>query len=538
MNKTSQKYWPIALALTLIIGVLFGYKFSNTGAVEFNNKSTSLGNNSKSLQTFNEVIQYIDQEYVDTVNQQKIIQQTIQNMLQNLDPHSYYIPPAEVQAMNEPLEGNFDGIGVEFNITKDTIIVVNPLSGGPSELVGIQAGDRIITVDGEKVAGIGVTNKMVMDKLRGERGTEVKVEISRTGSKQLIPYTITRDKIPLNSVDIGYMIDDNIGYIKISRFAKNTYTEFMDHSNKMQAKGMNKMILDLRNNGGGYMDAAINICDEFLEQKQLIVYTQGRARSKKEHFATAKGSLHNIPLIILINESSASASEIVAGALQDNDRATIIGRRSFGKGLVQEQSNWPDGSAIRLTIARYYTPSGRCIQKPYDGSIDDYYDDYYDRFESGELVNQDSVKNNDTLEYKTVSGRIVYGGGGIMPDSFVAIDTNTIDQKINNLLYHGKVRKYAFHYVDMTREHLMQAYPDPTRFNRKFKITTSMISQLCDRNNIDQISSSAVGYSLLKNRIKAQIGRYLWSNESFYPILNLEDPVLKKSIETFTVPPR
>jgi carboxyl-terminal processing protease len=532
MHKEQNKYWPLFLAITLILGIILGYKFSTVNSATLNTNLSSFKSTNKSIQTLNEVVTYIDKEYVDTIDQSKMIEETIHTMLQNLDPHSYYIPPAEVAAMNEPLEGNFDGIGVEFNITDDTIIVVNPLSGGPSELVGIRAGDRIITVDGEVVAGIGVTNRMVMDKLRGERGTEVNIQVVRNANNKAIPYTIIRDKIPLNSIDIGYLITPSTGYIKVSRFAKNTHQEFMQNAKKLIDEGMQNLILDLRNNGGGYMDAAINICDEFLDNNKLIVYTNGRSRARKEYHATSKGELHNVPIIILLNENSASASEIVAGAIQDNDRGTLVGRRSFGKGLVQEQSNWPDGSAIRLTIARYYTPSGRCIQKPYENGVEDYYEDYYDRIESGELVNKDSVKTIDSLKYFTTSGRLVFGGGGILPDSFVAIDTNSVDQRINTLIYEGKVRRFAFNYVDSKREQLTLKYKTAQEFNSKFNVSYSLVNQFFKSVKVDgKITKESSGYEFLCNRIKAQIGRYLWSSESFYPILNKQDPVIKKTLQ-------
>jgi carboxyl-terminal processing protease len=385
-------YLPIFFSLVLILGIFIGTTF---------NLNTSFGgipvDSKNRYNKIEEIIKYIDQEYVDTVDDKKLIENTITSMLQTLDPHSAYISADELAANNEPLQGNFEGIGVEFNIVNDTIRVIDAIEGGPAEEVGVQAGDKIVKVEGKQVAGIKITNKMVMERLKGPGGTKVKISVFRNGKKALQDFTITRGTIPIYSVDVAYMVTPQTGYIKIARFAAATYEEYMSAFRKLKEKGLKNLIIDLRGNGGGYLNTATSIADEFLDNGKEILYTEGKARPRKDSKATSKGDFETGKLIVLVDDGSASASEILAGALQDNDRATIVGRRSFGKGLVQEQSEFSDGSAMRLTIARYYTPSGRCIQKPYNGDITEYYSEEYDRFKSGELENADSIKVADSL---------------------------------------------------------------------------------------------------------------------------------------------
>lgn len=525
-------YLPIFFALVLILGIFIGTTFNldlgTGGAIHVGN-----GLGSGRATKIDEILKYIDEQYVDTVNDKKLVESTITSMLQTLDPHSSYISADELAANNEPLQGNFEGIGVEFNIVDDTIRVIDAIQGGPAQGVGIMGGDRIVKVDGKPVAGIKITNKMVFEKLKGPGGTKVKVSVVRVGKKAPLDFTITRGTIPIYSVDVAYMVAPQVGYIKIARFAATTYDEYMAAFKKLRAQGMQKLIIDLRGNGGGYLNTATSIADEFLENGREILYTEGKARPRKDYKATAEGEFEKGKLIVLIDDGSASASEILSGALQDNDRATIVGRRSFGKGLVQEQSEFSDGSAIRLTIARYYTPSGRCIQKPYNGNIDDYYNEEYDRYKSGELESADSIKVGDSLKYKTLSGRTVYGGGGITPDVFVPLDTTGHSHYLSQVLYNGILNDFAFEYADNNRTKL-KTYTAET-FKNNFQVSDDLLNQFVAyaekhgvKKNEQQIKQSE---SVLKNQIKALIARNIWNNEGFYPVFQADDNVLKKAVE-------
>ncbi len=523
-------YLPIFFALVLILGVLIGSTFSLSGNLGSGSITVDAGNKYNKIE---EILKYIDQEYVDTVNNKKLIESTITSMLQTLDPHSAYISADDLAADNEPLQGNFEGIGVEFNIVSDTISVIDAIQGGPAERVGLMAGDRIVKVDGKLVAGIKISNKMVMEKLKGPGGTKVKVSVARRRKPSLIDFTITRGTIPIYSVDVAYMVAPQTGYIKITRFAATTYDEYMAAFKKLKAKGMQNLIIDLRQNGGGYLNTATSIADEFLDKGKEILYTEGKARPRKDYKATSTGEFETGKLIVLIDDGSASASEILSGALQDNDRATIVGRRSFGKGLVQEQSEFSDGSAMRLTIARYYTPSGRCIQKPYNGNIEEYYSEEYDRYKNGELENADSIKNGNSKKYKTLSGRIVYGGGGITPDVFVPLDTTGRSRYLTEVLYNGIVNDFAFEYADKERSTLKTYTPES--FNANFQITPAILNDFADyaaKNNVKrndvQMKQSEV---ILKNQLKALIARNIWNNDGFYPVFQSQDNVLKKAVE-------
>ncbi|OFY73322.1 MAG: peptidase S41, partial [Bacteroidetes bacterium RIFOXYA12_FULL_33_9] len=366
------------------------------------------------------VLNLISTFYVDTVNQDQLTEEAIIGMLKFLDPHSIYISKEEVEEMNEPLEGNFEGVGVQFNILNDTIVVVSPIPGGPSEKVGIQAGDRFVTINGENVAGIGIRNNDVVEKLRGAKGTTVNVGMKRKGTKEILDFTITRDKIPIYSLDASYMINKEVGYIKLNRFAATTMEEYYKAVENLKANGAKHLIIDLQDNSGGYLNTSIDLADEFLKDQKLIVYTEGVKSPKHEYKATGRGNFEEGKVIVLVNEGSASASEILSGALQDWDRGVVIGRRTFGKGLVQRPFNLPDGAMIRLTIARYYTPTGRLIQKSYEGGFNDYSRDLINRYNSGEFLSEDSIHFPDSLKYKTLqNSRNVYGGGGIMPDIFI-----------------------------------------------------------------------------------------------------------------------
>ena len=526
-NFFSTAFWPLILAIVFATGYFFG-NFSPS------KKELSLGNFPINKQSkLNQIIDYIDNEYVDSTDREQLVDQTIENLLQKLDPHSYYITASELQAMNEPLEGSFEGIGVQFSIQKDTVVVVTPISGGPSAEVGIAAGDRIIAVDGELMAGTGIRNADVMRLLKGEGGTMVNLDIQRSSAESLLPFEVTRGKIPIYSVDVGYMINDTTGYIKVSRFSRETFNEFQDKYIGLLENGMTKLVLDLRGNGGGFMDAAINIVDQFLAEDQLVVYTEGRARKRKDYLASSEDDLMNVELAVLIDESSASASEIVAGAIQDNDRGVILGRRSFGKGLVQEQSSWPDGSATRLTIARYYTPAGRCIQKPYDNGLKAYHKEVYDRYENGEFESGDSTSLADSTIFKTTNGRTVYGGGGIMPDNFIPIDTAGASILLSRIFYSGNFYQFAFDYADKNREELIK-YGSAENFVAGFtysgKVESAFKAYLIKKKLKIVEEDYERSFEIISARVRAGIGRNIFGDEAFYPILHEIDSTLLESI--------
>ena len=495
------------------------------------NAQAQRGNREQNFK-MNRVLDLIDNLYVDTANMQKLVETGIVAMLKELDPHSVYITQDDVKAMNEPLEGNFDGIGVQFNIQKDTVYVVAVIAGGPSEKVGLRAGDRIVTVGDSLIAGVGISNNDVMKLLRGPRGTKVQVGVARRGEKGLVPFEITRGQIPLYSIDVSYMLNSHTGYIKLSKFARTTYKEFQEAVAKLKAQGMQNLIFDLRGNGGGYMDAAINVVDEFLPYSSLIVYTEGAHRERNEFKASMRQSCKDLKLAVLIDEFSASASEITAGAIQDNDRGIIVGRRSFGKGLVQEPIMFPDNSSVRLTIARYYTPSGRCIQKPYNQSDEDYYADLENRYERGEFMERDSIKIADSTEYFTTGGRVVYGGGGIMPDVFIPADTTGGSAYYNKISRKGCEYQFSLEYTDRNRVALS-----------KLKKADEFVSYLKGQNILEQfvayaetqgVKRDARGISqsrqLIETQIIALIARNVIDNDGFYPIIHRIDKTLQQSI--------
>ncbi len=484
---------------------------------------------------FSQVLNWIDNYYVDSVNQNELVQDAIVSMMKDLDPHSSYMTKEEVKELTEPLQGNFEGIGISFNIYNDTIYVISPISGGPSEKVGLQAGDRIVKVDGKNVAGIGITNKMVFDLLRGDKGTQVKVSVLRRGDKGLLDFTITRDKIPIYSLDAAYKIKDDIGYIKLNRFAQTTGQEFSDAMDKLKQEGVKNLILDLTGNGGGYLDEAVFLADQFLAKEKLIVYTQGLHSSRRDYFATSKGDFQEGKLIILIDEGTASASEIVSGAVQDWDRGVIMGRRSFGKGLVQRPFPLQDGSMIRLTIAKYYTPTGRLIQKPYNDGLKAYEEDLINRYNHGEFLHKDSIHFPDSLKYRTLNEkRIVYGGGGIMPDIFVPLDTTSSTPYYRNLIRKGILNRFVIHYLDENRESLKSQYPDFNSYSEKFEINQDILDQLSKfaeseelEANPEELEKSADDIKLLT---KAYIARDLWETSSFFQIYNQTDKLVNKAV--------
>ena len=524
-------FLPLILSLVLISGIWLGYFLSiKIDSSNGKNQNQKTSTNEK----INSLLEFIDYQYVDTINKSELVEKTVNAMLQSLDPHSSYIPAAEFDVSNESLEGNFDGIGVEFNIIRDTIRVINPIEGGPSEKVGIKAGDKLIKVGLENLTGKKITNKKVFETLRGKSGTSVQVTILRNGVKNPMPFKITRAAIPLYSLDAAYMTSGDIGYIKINKFAATTYNEYLKAFNDLNKQGMKKLILDLRGNPGGYLNAAVDISDEFLTNGLQIVYTQGKANPKKTYRATQRGSFEKNKLVILIDEGSASASEIVAGAIQDNDRGLIIGRRSFGKGLVQDQMQLPDGSAIRLTVARYYTPTGRCIQKPYSDDKTDYYNEEFDRYKHGELLNADSVKLDKSKQYKTPEGKIVYGGGGIMPDVFVPIDTTKSNPFLNKVFYAGLINTFAFEYADKNRSELKK-YMNSKTFISQFKITNITFDEFyeyCKKQSIELGNLNKQQSNIaLEPYLKALIGKNAFDKDAYFPIINKNDKCIIKAIE-------
>lgn len=515
---------PLLIALGVAAGILMGINLRSTG---------SWTGGSGSLKKLREVLSLIDRNYVDQTTSDELVEQTIEHLLGKLDPHSVYIPASDREAANEDLRGNYEGIGIEFSIFRDTLTVVTPLSGGPSEEAGLQSGDKIIRVGEKNIAGTGLTNPEVYKLLKGPSGTEVNLRILRR--KENLDFTIVRAKIPQFSVDAAYMIDQEIGYIKVNRFAATTYEEYYDGFEKLRDQGMKKLILDLQGNPGGYMDQAIDLADEFLAEGKKIVFTKG----KNGHYAqnadaTSRGDFENGDLIVLVNEGSASASEIVAGALQDNDRALLVGRRTFGKGLVQSPFNLEDGSELRLTISRYYTPSGRSIQKPY-GEDFAYAEDLDNRYKRGELFHADSIRFSDSLKYKTEGGRTVYGGGGIMPDYFVPLDTSQNFFLLNELYNTNSMQEYALQYAEQNRKKLDDI--GLKQFIKDFQVNEEMLSSLMNiavRNGVKprpgQFQRSR---EVIRTHVKAQIGRKIWSNDGFYPVINSLNESLEQAIKLF-----
>ncbi|WP_420582230.1 S41 family peptidase [Reichenbachiella sp.] len=527
-NTKAQIRLPLFLSIAIAAGIFIGANMTS---------STNGGSDlAKSLHKFREILNYVDNNYVDEVATEDLVEKAITDMLEELDPHTAYIPKEEQEYSRSQLEGNFDGIGIEYNIFRDTIYVVAPLSGGPSERVGLLTGDKIIKVDEENVAGIGIKTRGVLDRLRGPKGTQVTVSILRKNNEDLLDFDIIRDKIPQFSVDASYMIDKEIGYIKVNRFTATTYDEFKSALDKLDEQGLQKLILDLTGNPGGYMSMAIQMADEFLPGDPMIVFTKGKEfRYNQEHRAGSTGLFEDRPLIVLIDEGSASASEIVSGAIQDNDRGLVVGRRSFGKGLVQMPIDLSDGSELRLTISRYYTPSGRSIQRSYEGGKDDYYSDIYNRYSSGELYNADSIHQNDTLKYQTVKGRTVYGGGGIMPDYFIPMDTAGNSSYLNKLFTTNAIREYSLTYSDSNRAELESGGFD--KFFADFEVSEKMLKDL-----VAVAEESGLVYnekqfihskSLIKLYLKAQIARGVWNNDGFYPIYNQTNEIYMQAVQLF-----
>ena len=488
----------------------------------------------------------ISQLYVDSVNENSLVESAIVKMLSQLDPHSTYSNPDEVKEMNEPLQGNFDGIGVQFQMMEDTLLVIQPVSGGPSEKVGILAGDRIIAVNDSAIAGVKLSTEDIMKRLRGPKGTKVDLTVLRREVKDLLHFTVKRDKIPLYSLDAAYMIEPGIGYIRVSRFAMTTGKEFLEAMQKLQAKGMVDLILDLQGNGGGYLNAAIDLANEFLGPRELIVYTEGRAEKRSNFFAKGNGHFLQGRLVLLVDEYSASASEIVAGAMQDWDRAVIVGRRSFGKGLVQRPIDLPDGSMIRLTVARYYTPSGRSIQKPYTKSVKDggnavevdfeqYRSDLIVRYNNGELMHADSIHFPDSLKYTTKRlGRTVYGGGGIMPDYFVPMDTTSYTKLHRNLVAKGVINKTSSVYIDTHRKDLQRRFKEFNAFNAGYQVGNDVLDILKEEAEKAKVDLTDEEYQqslpLIRTQLKALMARDLWDISEYYQVINTANESVKQAL--------
>ena len=515
---------PIVVSLAAVFGFVIGSVLSKN-ELQHTQKVSNLNVDGK----LDLLLNLIDLQYVDTVNRDELVESAIPKILAELDPHSVYIPAEDLQIVNDDLDKSFSGIGVQFNIQKDTIMIVAVISGGPSERLGILPGDRIVTVDDSLFVGPAITNDKVMKRLRGPKGTKVKVGVKRSSSEELLSFEIVRGDIPLHSIDASYMLQDKVGYVKVSKFGSGTYDEFVEALTNLRIEGAERYIVDLRGNSGGYLDAAILMTNEFLKEGDLIVYTEGKAEKRRDAVADGRGVFAQTPVAVLIDEWSASASEIFAGAIQDNDRGVVVGRRSFGKGLVQQQIPLRDGSAIRLTIARYHTPSGRCIQKPYSDK-DEYDMDILNRYLHGEMDDKDSIKAlPDSLKFFTTQGRVVYGGGGISPDVFVPRDTIGMTSYYTKIYNGGILYDYTFEYVDKNREKLAL-----------YKDFTSLLNYLNTQNLADELVQFAQGRgipkndkmyaeskALMQNRIKAYILRSMLGDEAFYPVFNENDIVIR-----------
>ena len=526
-NSKPVIFYPLVLAFVLIAGIFIGVKLSHTAI-------TQRLLIYPRVEKVNNVLNLIEDSYVDSVSRDKLEEVAIESILDHLDPHSVYIPANKVQALNESLEGNFDGIGVQFNVFDDTLVVITLVPKGPSEKSGIKPGDRIVMVNDSVVAGVHKNSDDIVNMLRGKKGTSVKVTVKRNGNPEPLSFSIVRDIIPLNSIDAEYMVEPGVGYIRLNKFAKSSADEFIAAARQLHAQGAKKMIVDLRGNGGGLLDVAIKIADQFLNANHLIVYTEGRARPRINSYSTKGGECLNDSVIVLMDEYSASASEILAGAIQDNDRGLVVGRRSFGKGLVQEQSSLPGGSAIRLTIARYYTPTGRCIQKSYTHGVESYYEELRDRYKNGELEQKDSIKFNDSLKFVTPGGHVVYGGGGIMPDVFVPLDTTDNSAYYNKVRQKGLLYRFAFSYSDHNRKDLSLApsYTELFKYLEKQDLLKKFVAYTTKQSikpTPDELKKSGKS---ITNLLDAYIVRNFY-DEGFYPVLNMNDNTISAALDVF-----
>lgn len=521
----------------IFIGFLLLGNFLNAGA----NTSLTYGD----MQKVQTAMYAISKYYVDTVNTDQMIDNAINGILENLDPHSKYIPKQEVQRMNEPLDGKFEGIGVVFQMMKDTLLVIQTISGGPSEKVGIRAGDRIVYVNDSTIAGVKMQNTDIMKRLRGPKGTSVNVKILRRGVKEMIDFKIIRDIIPIYSLDAAYMVDNTIGYIKVNKFSETTMEEFTQALNKLQSKGMKSLIIDLQDNGGGYLTTAVKLASCVLPSDKLVVYSEGVAQSREVFNTIGNPLFEKGNVVVLVNESSASASEILSGCIQDWDRGLVVGRRTFGKGLVQKPVPLPDGSIIRLTTAQYYIPSGRCVQRPYKDNLKDYDKDLIERYNRGELMHEDSISFPDSLRYYTINKRRpVYGGGGIMPDIFVPLDTTIYTKYHRNLAAKNVLNDFVLNYMEKNRTKLETQYQvknDKKKelgfedYLKNFNITDADLKAIKEAGDKEKVEFNEDQYkqsqSIIKKQIKAMIARDLWDTSEYYQIMNEENPIFKKGVE-------
>ncbi|MFY7707529.1 MAG: S41 family peptidase [Flavobacteriales bacterium] len=526
-SKKPSALQPLFFAGTLIVGMFIGTNLGDRNLLQVKTGSEENPNKLVSL------IDFIEDNYVDSVDKKKLIDDAIQSVLKNLDPHSYYMNPEDLAQAQEQLEGKFDGIGVEFMILRDSLVVVKTVTGGPSEEAGLKSGDRIVKVEGEEISGKELNSDKAQKLLKGKKGSSVNVEVFRKGEK--MPFEITRGSIPIESVSSAFMFNDSIGYLKVERFAQTTYREFYDEMKKLQEEGCKKLVLDLRGNGGGLMDQATKMIEEFLPDNRTILYTDGLHSGKDEIKSSKNGKFRDMAVIVLIDQSSASASEIVAGALQDWDRAVTVGRRSFGKGLVQHEIELPDRSALRLTVARYYTPTGRCIQKPYGDTID-YDNDFHSRLERGELTVADTTHFPDSVKYTTLGPlkRTVYGGGGIMPDVFVPLDSIYLNGVLGELSYSGVIREFSFNYIESRRKDF-EKFKDQKDFVKKFQVSDAMIGEvlkLAEKSGIKVSKASLRPINgELKSRIKAQIARHIYDDDAMQRVLLDGDRDFKKALD-------
>ncbi|NNL32314.1 MAG: S41 family peptidase [Flavobacteriaceae bacterium] len=523
--QIQKKYWPFIFGLAIAMGIFIGGKLS------FRDSSDRLFTSNSKKDKLNRLIDYIDYEYVDDVNTDSIVDVTVNRILDNLDPHSTYIPKEDLQKVTESMKGDFVGIGVSFYTYRDTVTVIRPLEGGPSLKVGIQGGDRIISANGEPIFGKSWSNDAVVNRLKGEKGTKVNLKIYRPGESELLDFKVKRSDVPIASVEAAYMLDEALGYIKINRFAESTYKEFKKGLSQLIDDGATQLVLDLRDNPGGFLAIAESISDEFLEDDKLILYTKNKKGKIEKSFATKKGDFEEGMVYVLINENSASASEIIAGALQDNDKGTIVGRRSYGKGLVQREMGLGDGSAVRLTISRYYTPTGRSIQRSYSNGNKDYFDDYYDRIENGELSSSDMIEVADSLKFTTPGGKVVYGGGGIIPDVFVPINLRMENETIYRIRATGIMSYFVFEDLDKNRSQ----FEDLTQqdFMDNFEVSDETVERFQDYlNDKSRYKIPFVAYKdEVKLYLKATLAEQLFGSEASVQVLNSNDAILNKVLD-------
>jgi carboxyl-terminal processing protease len=520
--QISKKYLPIIIGVAIATGIFIG------GKLNFTDTSDRLFSSNSKKDKLNRLIDYIDYEYVDDVNTDSIVDVTVNRILDNLDPHSTYIPKKDLQKSIDNLKGDFVGIGVSFYTYRDTVTVIRALEGGPSKKAGVRGGDRIIVANGESIYGPNWSNDAVVNRLKGEKNTKVNLKIYRPGEPELLEFKIKRSEVPIVSVDASYMLSENLGYIKINRFAESTYKEFKKSLNILQEKGATKLVLDLRDNPGGLLIITEQIADEFLEKGKLILFTKNKKGKIEKSFATSKGSFETGDVYVLINENSASASEIIAGALQDNDIGTIVGRRSYGKGLVQREMPLGDGSAIRLTVSRYYTPTGRSIQRSYENGNKEYYHEYYKRIDNGELSNASNIQIADSLKYTTPKGKIVYGGGGIIPDVFVPIDKKKENSTVNRIVGNGIMSYFVFEYLDKDRtpfENITQE-----EFIKTYQVSEVMLKQFTEYlNKRTRYKITFVAYKEeVKLYLKATLAEQLYGSEAYTQVVNSNDKMIDK----------